>query len=89
VAVLDTSIDSRGTRLAQASSRQVLHACGALVMPSSTLLVANAGDRFDADGTSIDLPLVQFMQGFLRAFERWIERQKAPPHGQTPATVSA
>lgn len=56
VAVLGASSGPWGTRLAQASLRQVLHTCGALVMPSPTLFVANAASRFDAHRTLTDWP---------------------------------
>jgi chromate reductase len=78
VAVLGASSGPWGTRLAQASLRQVLHTCGALVMPTPTLFMANAASRFDADGSLIDLAAVQALQGFVLAFERWMERL-APP----------
>lgn len=73
VAVLGASSGPWGTRLAQASLRQVLHACGALVMPTPTLFVANAASRFDADGLLPDPAMLLSLQSFMLAFERWIE----------------
>ncbi|HZY32168.1 MAG TPA: NADPH-dependent FMN reductase [Rhodanobacter sp.] len=74
VGVLGASSGPWGTRLAQASLRQVLHTCGALVMPAPTLFVASAASRFDADGALTDLAIVQSLQDFTLAFERWMER---------------
>lgn len=78
VAVLGASSGPWGTRLAQASLRQVLHTCGALVMPAPTLFVANAASRFDTDGSLTDRATVQSLQDFMLAFERWMERMETP-----------
>lgn len=88
VAVLGASSGPWGTRLAQASLRQVLHTCGALVMPAPTLFVANAASRFDADGALADLAIVPSLQSFTLAFERWMERV-APPLGMSEPVVVA
>ncbi len=88
VAVLGASSGPWGTRLAQASLRQVLHTCGALVMPSPTLFVANAASRFDAHRTLTDLATVQSLQNFVLAFEQWIARL-APPLANPMAAVAA
>jgi chromate reductase len=74
VAVLGASSGLWGTRLAQASVRQVLHTCGALVMPTPTLFMANAGTRFDPNGTLTDLAAAQSLQRFIQAFGQWMER---------------
>lgn len=74
VGVLGASSGPWGTRLAQASLRQVLHTCGALVMPSPTLFVANAAQRFDAYGTLADPALEQSLGRFMGAFCDWIAR---------------
>lgn len=74
VAVLGASSGPWGTRLAQASLRQVLHTCGALVMPSPTLFVAHAADRFDTQGTLADAATRASLQRFMGAFAGWIER---------------
>ncbi|EIM03040.1 NAD(FAD)-dependent dehydrogenase [Rhodanobacter thiooxydans] len=88
VAVLGASSGPWGTRLAQASLRQVLHTCGALVMPAPTLFVANAASRLDADSTLADLATVQSLQDFLLAFERWIARV-APPLARPEPVATA
>ncbi len=72
--VLGASGGPWGTRLAQASLRQVLHTCGALVMPAPSVFVANAAVRFDADGRLIDAATAQSLQRFVLAFGQWIER---------------
>lgn len=88
VAVLGASSGPWGTRLAQASLRQALHTCGALVMPSPTLFVANAASRFDAKGTLTDLATVQPLQNLVLAFEEWMARL-APPLANPVAAVAA
>ncbi|HET6803877.1 MAG TPA: NADPH-dependent FMN reductase [Frateuria sp.] len=74
VAVLGASSGPWGTRLAQASLRQVLHTCGALVMPSPTLFVANAAERFDAQGALADAATRASLERFLGAFAGWVHR---------------
>ena len=74
VAVLGASSGPWGTRLAQASLRQVLHTCGALVMPSPTLFLALAAERFDAQGTLADTSTRESLQRFMEAFATWVHR---------------
>lgn len=74
VAVLGASAGPWGTRLAQASLRQVLHTCGALVMPTPTLFIANAADRFDEHAALADKATGQSLQRFVLAFEQWMVR---------------
>lgn len=73
VSILGASGGPWGTRLAQSSLRQVLHACGALVMPMPTVFVANAAARFD-EAILTDPATTQSLQRFLVAFERWLAR---------------
>jgi len=73
VGILGASAGPWGTRLAQSSVRQVLHACGALVMPTPTVFVANAAARFD-EAILTDPATTQSLQRFLVAFERWLAR---------------
>jgi chromate reductase len=87
--VLGASSGPWGTRLAQASLRQVLHTCGALVMPTPTLFVANAASRFDAGGTLTDLATVQSLQNFTLAFECWMERVAPSFDRLEPAALAA
>ncbi len=88
VAVLGASSGPWGTRLAQASLRQVLHTCGALVMPTPTLFMANADTRFDPDGTLTDLAAAQSLQRFVQAFGQWMERV-APAAAEPQAAAAA
>ena len=88
VAVLGISSGPWGTRLAQASLRQVLHTCGALVMPTPSLFVANAAMRFDDDGTLVDPAVIRSLQNFLLAFEQWLQRM-APPIVDMESTLRA
>lgn len=73
VAVTGASAGPWGTRLAQTAVRQVLHACGALVMPAPTLFVANAAARFDASG-QLDAATTQSLQRLVLAFGQWMDR---------------
>jgi chromate reductase len=77
VAVLGASSGPWGTRLAQASVRQVLHTCGALVMPAPMLFIANASTRFDEQGALSDAATAQSLQCFVLAFDHWMAR--VPP----------
>jgi chromate reductase len=74
VAVFGASAGPWGTRLAQASLRQVLHTCGSLVMPTPTLFIANAADRFGENAALVDLTIGQSLQRFVLAFEQWMVR---------------
>jgi len=87
VAVLGASSGAWGTRLAQASLRQVLHTCGALVMPSPSLFVAHAADRFDADGQLTDPATLQSLQSLMLAFEQWMDRVAPSPAVAAPVTA--
>jgi len=83
VAVLGASAGPWGTRLAQASLRQVLHTCGALVMPTPTVFIANAASRFDEHAALADPAVEQSLQRFVLAFEQWLARVSptaAKPH---------
>ena len=85
IAVLGASGGPWGTRLAQASLRQVLHACGALVMPTPTVFVANATARFDDKGVLTDLTTARSLQQFLLAFDHWLTRVAPPTSEAQPA----
>lgn len=73
VAVIGASAGPWGTRLAQTAVRQVLHACGAVVMPTPTLFMASAAAHFDADG-QLDATATQSLQRLVLAFGLWIDR---------------
>ena len=63
-----------GTRLAQASLRHTLTACGAIVMPSPQIYVREAANAFDSDGALTDGRLRGSLSAFVGSFHRWIER---------------
>jgi chromate reductase len=75
VAVLGATVGAWGTRLAQASLRQVLHTSGSLVMPSPMLFVANAHRCLDPQ--TVDQALQPALQAFVAAFAAWV-RSLAP-----------
>ncbi|MFC5435545.1 NADPH-dependent FMN reductase [Rhodanobacter umsongensis] len=79
VAVFGASAGPWGTRLAQASLRQVLHTCGALVMPAPTLFIANAAARFDENAALVDPATAESLQRFVLAFEQWMARVAPAP----------
>lgn len=87
VAVLGASSGAWGTRLAQASLRQVLHSCGALVMPAPTVFIANAVSQFDVNGALTDLATAASLQKFMQAFHQWMER--VAPTGLSRQTTTA
>ncbi|KQZ68360.1 NAD(FAD)-dependent dehydrogenase [Rhodanobacter sp. Root561] len=87
VAVLGASSGPWGTRLAQASLRQVLHTCGALVMPAPSLFVARAAERFDAQGWLTDTATLQSLQSFLLGFDSWMERVAPPATLEQPRAM--
>jgi chromate reductase, NAD(P)H dehydrogenase (quinone) len=87
VAVLGASAGPWGTRLAQASLRQVLHTCGALVMPTPTLFIANAAGRLGENGALADQSTGPSLQRFVLAFEQWMERV-SPAAARPPVALA-
>ena len=86
VAVTGASSGPWGTRLAQTALRQVLHACGALVMPTPTLFVASAESRLQTDGTLADEALAASLRRLTSALEPWIAQLR--PHAKPARLVS-
>lgn len=72
-AIIGASAGPWGTRLAQTVVRQVLHACGAVVMPTPTLFMASAAAHFDADG-QLEATTAQSLQRVVLAFGQWMDR---------------
>ncbi len=72
VAIMGATTGRGGTRLAQATLRQVLTSTESLVMPSPALFV-NGPYPFDADGHLIDASTHAQLDKLLAAFGRWIE----------------
>jgi chromate reductase len=57
----------------QLALRQVLES-DAYPMPIPEVLIARAGERFDAEGRLTDEPTRRFVTSFLAAFEAWVKR---------------
>lgn len=72
-AVLGASAGPWGTRLAQASLRQTLAACGAIVMPQPQIYVREAANVFDSHGALMDERVRNSLSAFVGSFHRWIE----------------
>lgn len=72
-AILGASAGPWGTRLAQASLRHILAACGAIVMPSPQIYVREAADVFDSDGALTDERVRNSVSAFVGSFHGWIE----------------
>lgn len=85
VAVLGASAGAWGTRLAQAALRQVLFATEALVLPSPTLFVRDAGLRFDDQGRLTDAAIRERLGAFVRAFSDWMDRVVPRPRHEGAA----
>ncbi len=73
VAIMGATTGPWGTRLAQASLRQILVATEALVLPNPPLFIRNAASRFDDEGTLIDIDTRTRVQDLLMAFGEWIQ----------------
>jgi chromate reductase len=73
-AILGASAGPWGTRLAQASLRHTLTACGAIVMPSPQIYVRDAANVFDSRGALTDERVRNSLSAFVSAFHGWIER---------------
>ena len=74
VATIGASAGRWGTRLAQASLRQVLNATEALVMPAPALYLADAAHAFDAQGKLTDARTRQMLESVVATLSEWIAR---------------
>lgn len=74
VSVIGASTGPWGTRLAQSSLRQVLHATGAHVLPGPALYLRDAARLFDPMGRLIDEPTRERLQAVLTALAGWMAR---------------
>jgi chromate reductase len=72
VAVIGASAGRWGTRLAQATLRQVLYATESLVLPRAVLFIRDAGAIFDAEGRLIDPATRDDLCAVLTALGDWI-----------------
>ena len=72
VGILGATTGQAGTARAQMHLRDVLVNLNAIVMPQPAVLIARAGDKFDADGRLTDEETANHVRAFLAAFARWI-----------------
>ena len=74
VAVMGATPGMGGTARGQAQLRQAFTFTNSYAMPQPEILVARAGEKFDADGRLVDDTTREFLAKFLVAFAAWIER---------------
>jgi chromate reductase, NAD(P)H dehydrogenase (quinone) len=81
-AVIGATVGRWGTRLAQRTVREVLHATESLVMPSPALNVSGAARMFDPDGRLTDPPTRETLIAVLVDFAAWIRatRRRCEAH---------
>jgi len=72
VAIAGATPGPWGTRLAQATLRHTLTACGSLVMPVPQVYVRSAPDLFGPDGRLQDARTDTSLRRFMQAFADWI-----------------
>ena len=77
VAIAGATPGPWGTRLAQATLRHTLTACGALVMPMPQVYVRSAPEMFDAQGRLQDARTDSSLRSFMHAFAGWIDTFRA------------
>lgn len=73
VGILGATPGAGATIRGQLALRQALDG-EAYLMPSPEVLIAKAGERFDAAGRLTDEVTRRFLAAFLDAFVRWVER---------------
>lgn len=74
VAIMGASTGNFGTLRAQLHLRQILTHVGALPLGKPEVLVARAGQAFDADGKLTDAAARGFLHDLLAALVKWAER---------------
>lgn len=74
VAILGASSGPGATARAQANLREAFVFVGAVVMPLPEVLVAKAGEHFDADGNVTDPELRASIAELVEALARWTAR---------------
>jgi chromate reductase len=72
VSVIGASTGPWGTRLAQSSLRQVLHATGAHVLPGPALYLREAARMFDAAGHLVDEATRERLRTVLASLAGWL-----------------
>lgn len=78
VAVIGASGGPWGTRIAQATLRQMLIACEAVVMPGPALYARKADALFDESGRLTDAVTREKLVAVLGAFMEWTSRVREP-----------
>ena len=76
-AILGITPGNWGTRLAQASLRHTLTACGALVMPAPQIYLRHAAELFDQQRL-VDPRARELLADYAKSFERWIRFTRQP-----------
>ena len=74
VAVMGATPGMGGTARGQAQLRQAFTFTNSYAMPQPEILVARAGEKFDAAGRLVDETTREYLAKFLVAFAAWIER---------------
>jgi chromate reductase len=74
VGIMGASTGNFGTLRAQLHLRQVLTHVGALPLGKPEVLIARAGQAFDAEGRMIDETARGFLRDLLMALEQWTRR---------------
>ena len=74
VAIMGASGGPTGTARAQLALRQVLTSVECYLLPSPQVLIANAGERFDAGGHLTDERAKEQIRTLLRALVEWVDR---------------
>lgn len=72
VGILGATPGQFGTARAQMHLRDVLVNLNAVVMPQPAVLIARAGEKFDAEGRLTDEETAKHVRAFLSAFAQWI-----------------
>jgi chromate reductase, NAD(P)H dehydrogenase (quinone) len=72
--IIGASPSTVGTARAQAHLRQVFFYNAIPLLPTAEVLIANAGDRFDEEGSLVHEPTRKFIAEMLRKFEPWVRQ---------------
>ena len=72
ISVIGASTGPWGTRLAQSSLRQVLHATGAHVLPGPALYLRDAARMFDPAGHLVDETMREKLRALLASLAGWL-----------------
>ncbi|HKY60002.1 MAG TPA: NAD(P)H-dependent oxidoreductase [Gemmatimonadota bacterium] len=78
VGIMGASPGMTGTARGQSQLRQAFEFTNSYCMPQPEILVARAGEKFDADGRLTDGPTREHLARYLAAFAAWIEVFRAP-----------